>query len=151
MPSSRTSSICARQTCKSVADYLLDTNHATRLMAQDGPVASRVEQARAGGDRLGLSVTVLAELYFAIHASRRRQQNLRRLRALTDALLLLSFDEEAAEAFRRIQAEQRAKGRPIPPLDAQIAAVARVHGLTVLTSDRHFWFVSDIAVQDWQD
>lgn len=102
------------------------------------------------GDRFGLSITVLAELYYAVHASRRHQENSSRLRELAGALLLWPFDEEAAEEFGRIQAEQRFAGRPIPPLDAQIAAVARVRGLIVLTSDRHFRFVSGLSVQDWQ-
>ena len=133
-----------------MADYLLDTNHATKLMAREDPISSLVGHARAGGDRFGLSITVLAELYYAVYASRRREENLRRLRELADALLLWPFDEEAAEEFGRIQAEQSAAGRPIPPLDAQIAAVARTRGLLVLTSDRHFRFVSDLTTQNWQ-
>lgn len=139
-----------RWTWKSVASYLLDTNHATRLMARDDPINRRVGQARAGGDLFGLSITVLAELYYAVYASQRHRENLRRLRALVEDLLLWPFDKEAAEEFGRIQAEQRAAGRPIPPLDAQIAAVARVRGLIVLTSDRHFRFVSGLSVQNWQ-
>ena len=64
-------------------------------------------------------------------------------------IILWPFDERAAEEFGRIQAEQKAKGRPIPPLDAQIAAVARVHGLVLLTADHHFTFVDGIAVENW--
>ncbi|MFQ6100358.1 MAG: hypothetical protein ACE5OS_03885 [Anaerolineae bacterium] len=47
------------------------------------------------------------------------------------------------------RAEQKAKGRPIPGVDAQIAVVARRHGLTVLTADRHFSFVSGLAMANW--
>jgi predicted nucleic acid-binding protein len=132
-----------------MANYLLDTNHASRLMAQAEPINTRVQQARSSGDHFGISMTVLAELYYAVYASQRRQENLRRLQALVSALILWPFDELAAEAFGIIQAEQKASGRPIPPLDAQIAAVARMHGLIVLTADQHFQFVAGVTVQNW--
>jgi len=134
-----------------MANYLLDTNHASRLMAQGEPIISRVRQAQASGDQFGLSTTVLGELYYAVYASQRRDENLRRLRSLLSALLLWPFDELAAERFGFIQAEQKVKGRPIPPLDAQIAAVARAHDLILLTDDRHFQFVSDLTVENWRD
>lgn len=131
-----------------MAEYLLDTNHASKLMAREDPVASRI--SRSEGDRFGVSMTVLAGLYFAVHASRHYERNLRRLRAMASALLAWPFDEAAAEEFGRIQAEQKTAGRPIPPLDAQIAAVARSRGLTVPASDHHFRCVSGLDVRDWQ-
>ena len=133
-----------------MTNYLLDTNHASWLMAQQGPIVARLRQAQATGDRFGISVTVLGELYYAVYASQRSAENLRRLQSLAGALLLWPFDALTAEEFGRIQAEQKAKGRPIPPLDAQIAAVARVNGLVVLTDDRHFTFVDGIAIENWR-
>lgn len=64
--------------------------------------------------------------------------------------MLWPFDALTAEEFGRIQAEQKAKGRPIPPLDAQIAAVARVNNLVILTDDRHLTFVDGIIVENWR-
>lgn len=48
------------------------------------------------------------------------------------------------EEFGKIQAEQKAKGKSIPSIDAQIDAVARVHNVTVLTTDQHFNLVDDL-------
>jgi len=62
---------------------------------------------------------------------------------------VLPFDTESAEEYGRIRAEQRKKGRPIPGTDAQIAAVARLHGLTVLSADRHFTYVDALSVENW--
>jgi len=131
-------------------NYLLDTNHASWLMAQWDTIVTRMRQAQADGARFGVSVTVLGELYYAVYASQRRAENLRRLQALVGALLLWPFDALTAEEFGRIQAEQKAKGRPIPPLDAQIAAVARVNNLTLLTDDRHLTFVDGINIENWR-
>ncbi len=133
-----------------MSNYLLDTNHASWLMAQQEPIVARLRQAQAVGDRFGISVTVLGELYYAVYASQRRAENLRRLQALVGALLLWPFDALAAQEFGRIQAEQKAKGRPIPPLDAQIAAVARLNNLIILTDDRHLTFVDGITLENWR-
>jgi len=133
-----------------VTNYLLDTNHASWLMAQQSPIVVRLHQAQTAGDQFGIPVTVLGELYYAVYASQRRAENLRRLQSLAGALLLWPFDALAAQEFGRIQAEQKAQGRPIPPLDAQIAAVARVNDLVILTDDRHFTFVDGINVENWR-
>lgn len=106
-------------------------------------------QAQAHGDRFGLSVTVLGELYFAAFTSRRQAENLRRLQALVASLGLWPYDEAAAETFGRIRAEQRSRGRPIPPLDVQIAAIAHLHRLILLTADRHFHFIEGLTVENW--
>jgi predicted nucleic acid-binding protein len=46
---------------------------------------------------------------------------------------VLPFDRAAAGAYAAIAAERRRIGRPINVLDAQIAAIARVHGAVVAT------------------
>ena len=46
---------------------------------------------------------------------------------------ILTFDEQAARAFSQIAADRRRQGRPIAEMDAQIAAVARVHGALLAT------------------
>jgi tRNA(fMet)-specific endonuclease VapC len=133
-----------------MTNYLFDTNHASWLMAQKDSLVACLRQAQADGDRFGISATVLGELYYAVYASQRRAENLHRLQSLVGALWLWPFDALAAEEFGRIQAEQKAKGRPIPPLDAQIAAVARVNNLVLLTDDKHFTFVDGITVENWR-
>ncbi len=64
-------------------------------------------------------------------------------------VLILDYDHAAAQEFGRIQAEQKLKGRPIPSIDAQIAAIVRVHQVTILTADRHFSFVDGLRVENW--
>lgn len=132
-----------------MTDYLIDTNHATHLLGGTESLRQRVQASTTTGDTFSLSVTVLGELYYAAYASQRRDENLQALRAFTADMLLLPFDEMAAEEFGRIQAEQKAKGRPIPPIDAQIASVARLHNLIVLTADHHFQFVDRLTVENW--
>jgi predicted nucleic acid-binding protein len=39
--------------------------------------------------------------------------------------------------------------RPIPEVDAQIAAIARAKEMIVLTADQHFSVVSGLKVENW--
>ncbi len=132
-----------------MTDYLLDTNHVSRFLAGDSHLKARVEASRNQEDRFGISMTVLGELFYAAYASQRREENLKRLETFLGSVLVWEFDREAAREFGVLQAEQKAKGKPIPPLDAQIAAVARVHGLTVLSADAHFTWVDLLSVENW--
>jgi predicted nucleic acid-binding protein len=46
---------------------------------------------------------------------------------------ILTFDSAAAAAYAEIAAARRVAGRPISALDAQIAAIARIHGAAIAT------------------
>jgi predicted nucleic acid-binding protein len=46
---------------------------------------------------------------------------------------VLAFDMPAAESYARIASGRKASGRPIKPLDGQIAAIARIHDMAVAT------------------
>ncbi|MFB6214768.1 MAG: PIN domain-containing protein [Candidatus Bipolaricaulia bacterium] len=131
-----------------MAGYLLDTNHASKVMAGDENLRRHLENSRETGSKFGISMTVLGELYFAVFASQRKNENLNHLRAFLDSILLLKYDEKAAKEFGKIQSEQKSKGRPIPPTDAQIAAVARIQNLTILSEDKHFTYI-DVPVENW--
>ncbi len=132
-----------------MSTYLMNTNHASRLMGGVEPILGRVRRSIARGGAFFLTMTVVGELYYAVYASQRADNNLMRLQALRALAPTLPFDEAAAQEYGHIRAEQKAKGRPIPGTDTQIAAVARLHGLTMLTADRHFRFISGVTVDNW--
>jgi len=130
-------------------NYLLDTNHAIAWLNGDAVMNRHLAAASAAGSRFALSSTILGELYFGEFASQRVAENLSKLSAFARQLETFDFDSAAAEEFGRIKSEQRLQGKPIPTADAQIAAVARVHGLKVLTNDSHFALVGNLLVEDW--
>jgi predicted nucleic acid-binding protein len=94
-------------------------------------------------------VSILGELFFAVYASSRKDENLRQLRLFLDDIIIWGYDIIASEEFGKIQAEQKAKGKPIPSIDAQIAAVARIYNLTVLTADQHFSQINSLSIENW--
>mgnify|MGYP001115734248 CR=1 FL=1 len=129
--------------------YLFDTNHAIAYLNGDPRLTPHLITAQTAGDTFAVSTTVLGELYYGVYASHRLSDNLAKLNAFIAQLMVFDFDTASASEFGRIKAEQRAKGKPIPTADAQIAAVARVHGLTVLTNDAHFSQIDGVKVDNW--
>lgn len=132
-----------------MAAFLMDTNHVSHFLAGHPALQARVQVSQGKGDTFGISMTVLGELYYAAYASQRQKENLANLKSFINSVFLWEYGQVAAEEFGKIQAEQKAKGKLIPPTDTQIAAVARIHGLTVLSDDAHFAFVDKLSVENW--
>ena len=127
--------------------YLLDTNHFSAVLRGEPDLEHRIHAAP--DDSFGVSVPSIGELWFMVYNSRRVESNAQQLREAIRRCERWDFDLRAAQEFGRIRTELRKHGRPIPPVDAQIAAVARANDLVVLTGDRHFSVVSDLTVENW--
>ena len=119
---------------------ILDTNALSAWA--DGYV--EVEAPLRAADRLVVPSVVLGEYYFGIRQSRLRRRYeawLSRYLPLTEIAAVTSA---TAHAYAEIRLELKRMGAPIPSNDAWIAALARQHGLSVLSNDRHFDVVGGI-------
>ena len=119
---------------------ILDTN---ALSAWVEGLAT-VEAAFRSADMLIVPTVVLGEYYFGIRQSRHRsryEEWLRRYLPLADIAAVTSA---TADAYADIRLELKRLGRPIPPNDAWIAALARQHALPVLSNDTHFDVVDGV-------
>ncbi len=64
--------------------------------------------------------------------------------------LVLPYDREAADWQARERVRLERAGRPVPFVDAQIAAIAAVRGLTLVTANtRDFERFEGLSVEDW--
>ncbi len=127
---------------------LFDTNHAIAYLNADPRLNVHLSRVEAD-DEFGMATPVLGELYYGAYASQRVAENLTKLEAFAARLILFEFDPAASKEFGKIRAEGRAKGKPISTADAQIAAIARLHGLMLLTNDRHFDDVDGLNMENW--
>ena len=55
-----------------MTDFLLDTNHVSRFLADDPTLEGRLQASQGTGNRFGISMTVLGELDYAAYASQRQ-------------------------------------------------------------------------------
>lgn len=138
---------------------ILDTNVLSELIrpAPDGRVAAWIAARR----RAELYTTAVSEAELAygialIPKGRRHEALAHAVARLLGEGLggrVLPFDRAAASAYGVFVAKRRAAGRPVATADAQIAAIARAHGASLLaTRDRGGFQGCDVALADpWRD
>lgn len=132
--------------------YLLDTNILSESMrpAPDPGVLMRLIEV---GDAAATGAPAWHELEYGrsrLPAGRRR----RAIDALVDRLeailVILPYDRAAARWHARERARLTKKGRPPPFVDGQIAAIAAVSGLVLVTRNvRDFVTFADLKVESW--
>jgi predicted nucleic acid-binding protein len=80
----------------------------------------------------------------------RRREALERYHALVrNSFPMLAYDETAATWAGREDARLARRGIVVSCEDLQIAAIAVVGGLTLVTADASFRHFADLAVVDW--
>lgn len=96
-----------------------------------------------------MPVVVLGEYRFGIKAARDRKTREKWLDAVEAAMTVLGTDSATARSYADVREELRQARTPIPENDIWIAALARQHGLPVLSRDVHFDRVSSIRRIGW--
>lgn len=94
---------------------------------------------------------VLGELYFGAYKSQRREHNLGLLERLRCEFRSIPFEVGAAIRFGEIRAHLQRLGQPIGPYDLQIAAIALVNNLTLVTHNTaEFARIPGLQLADWE-
>jgi toxin FitB len=119
---------------------ILDTNVLSEVMRPSpSNLALRWMSARRAIDPVFITTITVAEILYGIEilpVGKRREK----LSTESDAMFredfagrILAFDEAAARLFAQVASERRRLGRLISELDAEIAAIAHVHGAALAT------------------
>ena len=124
---------------------ILDTNVVSELMRPVPDPAIATWVAERATSSLFLTAVTEAELRYglAVMPSGKRREGLatglERMLKAGFANRVLPFDSSAARSYAQIAAARRRGGRPIAQADCQIAAIAQVRGMAVVTRNvRHF-------------
>lgn len=129
--------------------YLLDTDICIYYINGVEPEV-RENVHRQSATDIVVSAITKCEMYAGSSGSR----NPARSRAEQDRFLRkftsLPFDDRAASKYGDVYADLKRGGNLIEELDIQIAAIALVHNLTLVTHNmRHFNRVPNLAIEDW--
>ncbi|MGP0019372.1 MAG: type II toxin-antitoxin system VapC family toxin [Candidatus Sulfotelmatobacter sp.] len=120
---------------------ILDTNVVSELMR---PAPERMVLrwfSSQSAEDLHVTAVTMADILYGIEliSSSRRRDGVRagaeKMFGDVFADRILPFEDRAARAFSQIASSRRRQGKPISEIDAQIAAIARVHGATLATRD----------------
>jgi tRNA(fMet)-specific endonuclease VapC len=130
--------------------YLLDTNACIEYFRRRNSHVLRRLQV-VDPSELFLCPVVLGELYYGAFRSGNAARNIDLLLRFISLVNYAPYDQTSAEQYGRVRAELQQRGTPIGPHDTQIAAIALVQGLTVVTHNTaEFSRVSGLSIEDWQ-
>lgn len=130
--------------------YLLDTNACIRYLNGRSPAILRKLPTVPAQEIVVCSV-VRGELAYGAAKSQTPEASAAKQQRFLKPYATLPFDDEAAKAFGRIRAALESIGKPIGPYDMQIAAIAQVHNLIVVTHNvNEFGRIAGLRIEDWE-
>ena len=127
---------------------MLDTGMAIHVMR--GRARGLLEKFNAFAPELCISAVTLGELRHGVDRSQQVVRNLEALRRFLAGLVVLPFDERAAQHHGQIWAELETAGQLCGAHDMQIGGHARSQGLVVVTNNaREFERMPGVRVENW--
>ncbi|QLE58144.1 type II toxin-antitoxin system VapC family toxin [Nostoc sp. TCL26-01] len=130
--------------------YLLDTNVCARYLNGKSP-AIRERLRSTSLEEIAVCSVVKGELFYGAMKSNHPERTLARQQQFLNLFVSLPFNDVTALTYGRIRAELAASGTPIGPNDLQIAAIALVHNLILVTHNTfEFNRVNGLQIEDWE-
>jgi tRNA(fMet)-specific endonuclease VapC len=130
--------------------YLLDSNACIAYLRMPLSGVGRRLVQQQPSDIVRCAVAKAELIYGAAHSARPQEQ-IARLAPFFQLYASLPFDDAAAAIAGQMRADLAAKGTPIGAHDLQIAAIALVHNLILVTHNvREFSRVVGLRIEDWQ-
>jgi tRNA(fMet)-specific endonuclease VapC len=124
---------------------ILDTNALSALADGDAALEPVIREAA----EVALPVIVLGEYRFGIRQSRNHLRYERWLAGVVPSCRILNVDGATASEYASVRLQLKGSGRPIPSNDLWIAALARQHGLPLISRDQHFDSVLGLRRIHW--
>lgn len=132
-----------------MANYLLDTNHASPLVTLHHPLRRHIHNGIKNGHSFAVCAPALTELMFGIGILPRAVQNRQEWNKIRPLLTIYRIGEADSELAADLQVTLRRRGKQLATVDALIAAIAIRYDLTLLTTDRDFLPISQLKTENW--
>ncbi|MCI0710932.1 MAG: type II toxin-antitoxin system VapC family toxin [Chloroflexi bacterium] len=130
--------------------YSLDTNTCIRYI-NGRSLAIRQKLPTVPAHDIVVCSVVRGELFYGAAKSQTPEQSAEKQARFLKPYATLPYDDVAAKEYGRIRAYLKGMGTPIGPYDMQVAAIAVVHGLIVVTHNiGEFGRIPWLKVEDWE-
>jgi tRNA(fMet)-specific endonuclease VapC len=133
--------------------YLLDTSTLSAVIAPQ-PNRLALQRLTQRGPQCAIAAVVWSELVYGCERLEAGKRKTTLEAYLYDVVFkafpVLPYDQDAATWHGLERARQERAGKPAPYVDGQIAAIAHVHDLAVVTSNvKDFARFKDLSIEDW--
>jgi tRNA(fMet)-specific endonuclease VapC len=126
--------------------FILDSDHCIAILRKRLDVSTRVDLQTP----LFITAITVSELTFGAYKSARVAHNLAEVDVLLEGVTILPFDTDAARRHGQLKDIFRRAGTPLADLDLQIASIALVHALPLVTHNTdHFNRIPGLVWVDW--
>ena len=129
--------------------YLIDTNHLSEAIRRVSVLRDLVQSREITGDEFFTIGPALCELEVGIQRTKDVDGNRQRLGWLLQCVEVVPIDTTIAIEFGRLSHLAKSRGREMSQVDRMLAAVAILLDATLLTTDRDFEGLPEVAVEDW--
>ena len=124
---------------------LIDTNIVIEIFGGNKQFANQIRRL----SEFYIPSVVIGELYVGVNRVTNKLKHLRMLNRFVGLGIVLSIDEGTAKHYGEIVASLYKKGRPIPTNDIWIAALAKQHNFTLVSSNKHFKEIEKLKSVSW--
>ena len=129
--------------------YLLDTNIVAYII-NERPFEVLTKFQSFSKNEIFVSSIVVAELWFGVAKSHKKEQNKLALESFLAPLTIIDFDSAAAKFYGLIRADLENKGMVIGSNEMLLAAHAISLGLILVTNNaREFERVEGLKIENW--
>jgi tRNA(fMet)-specific endonuclease VapC len=129
--------------------YMLDTNICSYIL-KSHPLSVKAHFEQVGTRDLCISTVVLAELYYGAARHPKGPAIRKEIDEFVSRLVVIPWDEIAADHYGEIRATMEKDGTPIGAMDMMIAAHARSQGATLVSNNiRHFDKLPGLHIAYW--
>lgn len=130
--------------------YSLDTNACIRYINGRAPKLRKKISTIPALDIVVCSI-VRSELAYGVAKSQTPKLSSTKHKKFLQPFATLPFDDVTAEEYGKIRAYLEKQGTPIGAYDMQIAAIAIVHNLILITHNvKEFSRISWLNIEDWE-
>ena len=127
--------------------YMLDTDIASYLIRGDHPEVT-TKFTELFEDCVMSSITAAELLYGA--KKRNNRMLTQKVQALCSLMTIISWNEEAANAYAKLRVELETSGTPIGNMDMLIAASAIAEDVALVTNNtEHFSRIPSLKTENW--
>ena len=135
------------------AQFLLDTNVLSEPLKPQ-PNQTVLERLITNGDALAVAATAYHEIVFGYlnlpDSKRKRGIEAYVRQEIEKKLLILPYDQPAAQWHAMERARLKRMGKTPPFIDGQIAAIAAINNLTLVTRNTSdFQYFQDLQIANW--
>ena len=129
--------------------YLLDCNHLSVAIRKVSRLRDRLWQERRAGHRLGTCLPALCELEVGMVQTHNPAEYFRRLREIMSIVRVWPLDSGVTGIYAETYLQAKQMGKAISQVDLILASMAKLQGMTLLTSDRDFEPFSQLSIENW--